>query len=139
MDSLEITRIAPEYCPEGDFFSRITKRGRYVGNDTESQSGFLRRLDAVEHCHRLGIHRRELNPENILDSNKGGRVLLANFGFTYHTSRVRGSPVLINILFEHSNGPKVKVLPPYFGFHGTFPIASESTKGTSGLRKACCV
>lgn len=80
VDDPECTYVVLEYCPEGDLFSNITERGRYVGNDTEVQRAFLQILDAVEHCHRLGIYHRDLKPENILVSNGGDSVLLADFG-----------------------------------------------------------
>lgn len=80
VDDPECTYVVLEYCPEGDLFSNITERGRYVSNDAEVQRAFLQILDAVEHCHRLGIYHRDLKPENILVSNGGDSVLLADFG-----------------------------------------------------------
>ncbi|KAI5462829.1 kinase-like domain-containing protein [Mariannaea sp. PMI_226] len=69
-----------EYCPEGDLFLNITERGQYVGKDDLARKIFLQILDAVEHCHNLGIYHRDLKPENILVTNRGDTVKLADFG-----------------------------------------------------------
>ncbi|KAH8592522.1 kinase-like domain-containing protein [Bisporella sp. PMI_857] len=80
VDDKDCTYVILEYCPEGDLFSNITEKGRYVSNDALVQKAFLQILNAVEHCHRLGIYHRDLKPENILVSNSGSDVLLADFG-----------------------------------------------------------
>ena len=80
VDDPDCTFVILEYCPEGDLFLNITERGRYVSNEALIRSAFLQILDAVEHCHRLGIYHRDLKPENILVSHSGEKVLLADFG-----------------------------------------------------------
>ncbi|KAF2843085.1 Pkinase-domain-containing protein, partial [Patellaria atrata CBS 101060] len=89
MDSPDCTFVVIEYCPEGDLFSNITEQGKYVGNDELARSIFLQILDAVEHCHNLGIYHRDLKPENILVTDQGMTVKLADFGLAtsdYRTS-----------------------------------------------------
>lgn len=76
----DCTYVVLQYCQEGDLFSNITEKGRYVSNDASIQKAFLQVLNAVEHCHRLGIYHRDLKPENILVSNSGSDVMLADFG-----------------------------------------------------------
>ncbi|KAF4979597.1 hypothetical protein FZEAL_4226 [Fusarium zealandicum] len=76
-----------EYCPEGDLFLNITERGQYVGKDELSRNIFLQILDAVEHCHNLGIYHRDLKPENILVTDHGDTVKLADFGLATSEDR----------------------------------------------------
>lgn len=74
----DCTYVILEYFPEGDLFSNITEKGRYVGDDVAIRKAFLQILNAVEHCHNLGIYHRDLKPENILVAKD--QVFLADFG-----------------------------------------------------------
>ncbi|WFD18216.1 Serine/threonine protein kinase [Malassezia caprae] len=98
-----------DYCADGDLFTMITEKQRYMlppepfvpdPNATDGRplppdeaytharakmdliikDVFGQILDAVEHCHSLGIYHRDLKPENILCTAEGRRVLLADFG-----------------------------------------------------------
>ncbi|RKF54839.1 Negative regulator of sexual conjugation and meiosis [Golovinomyces cichoracearum] len=80
VDLPDCTYVVLEYCEDGDLFTNITERGRFVGDDDLIRDAFSQILDAVEHCHRLGIYHRDLKPENILISNNGRNLLLADFG-----------------------------------------------------------
>ncbi|SPQ23824.1 ea6f4fbd-543e-46ce-859d-01748e01a957 [Thermothielavioides terrestris] len=79
--------VVLEYCPEGDLFYNITERGQYVGKDELAKKVFLQILDAVEHCHSLGIYHRDLKPENILVTDRGETVKLADFGLATSAER----------------------------------------------------
>ncbi|KAI1470096.1 kinase-like domain-containing protein [Daldinia caldariorum] len=87
VDDPDCIYVILEYCPEGDLFLNITERGQYVGKDALVKSVFLQILDAVEHCHNLGIYHRDLKPENILVSNRGDTVKLADFGLATSSDR----------------------------------------------------
>ncbi|TRX97859.1 hypothetical protein FHL15_001069 [Xylaria flabelliformis] len=87
VDDPDCIYVVLEYCSEGDLFFNITECGQYVGNDDMVKSVFLQILDAVEHCHALGIYHRDLKPENILVSNQGDTVKLADFGLATANDR----------------------------------------------------
>ncbi|GMK56229.1 hypothetical protein CspeluHIS016_0300690 [Cutaneotrichosporon spelunceum] len=76
----EYTYIVMDYLPGGDLFAMIADRGRYVGDDELVRSVFLQIVDAIRHCHDMGIYHRDLKPENILCSADGTKVVLADFG-----------------------------------------------------------
>jgi serine/threonine protein kinase len=79
VDHPDCIYVVLEYCGQGDLFSNITEKGRYVSNDAQIRKTYLQILDAVEYCHSLGIYHRDLKPENILVADSGD-VLLADFG-----------------------------------------------------------
>ncbi|KAK4188438.1 kinase-like domain-containing protein [Podospora australis] len=87
IDYSDCIYVILEYCPEGDLFFNITECGRYVGKDDLAKKAFLQILDAVEHCHSLGIYHRDLKPENILVSDNGETVKLADFGLATSSDR----------------------------------------------------
>ncbi|TIA84947.1 hypothetical protein E3P99_04105 [Wallemia hederae] len=80
IDSPATIFVVLEYASDGDLFSMITERFKYLDHDQLIKKVFLQIIDAVQHCHRLGIYHRDLKPENILCTDDGNSVLLADFG-----------------------------------------------------------
>jgi serine/threonine protein kinase len=115
VDEPDCIFVILEYCPEGDLFYNITECGQYVGKDALAKSVFLQILDAVEHCHSLGIYHRDLKPENILVSDRAETVKLADFGLAIAADRSEDygcgstfymSPGRHHLLQEHGSLPK---------------------------------
>jgi serine/threonine protein kinase len=78
-DDPTCTFMILEFCPEGDLFSNITE-GRFVGNEPLAKKAFSQILDAVEYCHSIGIYHHNLEPKNILVTDDGHTLKLADFG-----------------------------------------------------------
>ncbi|KAI9268094.1 kinase-like domain-containing protein [Phascolomyces articulosus] len=73
------TFIVLEYASGGDLFTAITQQQGIAGNNRAIKHIFLQILDAVHHCHQLGIAHRDLKPENVLMFSNM-QVKLADFG-----------------------------------------------------------
>ncbi len=71
--------IVMEFCPGGDLFDQVVKRGKF----SESEAAILMAeiLRAVNHCHHLGLIHRDLKPENLMYS-KDGLIKLIDFGLS---------------------------------------------------------
>ena len=56
--------IITEYCPEGELFNEIIKKGKF----DEGQSSFIMNqlFKAMAYCHGMNIIHRDLKPENIM-------------------------------------------------------------------------
>ncbi|KII86777.1 hypothetical protein PLICRDRAFT_30976 [Plicaturopsis crispa FD-325 SS-3] len=87
------TYIATELSSEGDLYAQISDHGRYLGRNALLRDVFLQLVDAVEHCHSVGVYHRDIKPENVLCFDGGRRLCLTDFGLSttdlysedYHT------------------------------------------------------
>lgn len=68
-----------DYSLDRDLLFQITTTRRYIGNDSLIKHVFLQILDAVEHCHTIGIFHRTLHPGNISCFDQGRRVAINTF------------------------------------------------------------
>jgi serine/threonine protein kinase len=121
-EDIDCTYVILEYCPEGDLFLNITEHGQYVGKDELARKAFLQILDAVEHCHNLGIYHRDLKPENILVTDQGETVKLADFGLA--TAEDRSEDYGCGSTFYMSPGKYLFLLPISLAAH---PYPSNPT------------
>ncbi|KAH9941740.1 kinase-like protein [Epithele typhae] len=80
IEDYQYTFIVMDYCPDGDLFTQILHKRRYLGNNALIKEVFLQLLEAVEYCHSLSIYHRDLKPENILCFEDGLRLAVTDFG-----------------------------------------------------------
>ncbi|KAH9941314.1 kinase-like protein [Epithele typhae] len=66
--------LVMDYCRGGDFFTFLSKRRDYRGDDEFIRRMFLQIIDALEACHAAGIYHRDIKPENFLVSEDGTRL-----------------------------------------------------------------
>ena len=68
-----------EYCSKGDIFDLLASEGRF---DEARSGGYLSQLmEAVRHCHSLGVIHRDIKLENIL-IGQDGKIKLSDFGMS---------------------------------------------------------
>ena len=72
--------LVMDYCRGGDFFTYLSQRRSYRGDDEFVRSMFLQVLDALEACHEAGVYHRDIKPENFLVNEQGTRLFLTDFG-----------------------------------------------------------
>ncbi|RPD53128.1 kinase-like protein [Lentinus tigrinus ALCF2SS1-6] len=75
----EYLYIVLDYCPGGDLLDHIVANS-YRSNHELLRSAFVSLLDAVQYCHEHKIAHRDLKPQNVLVSEDGSKVFLADFG-----------------------------------------------------------
>lgn len=65
----------------GDLWSQIRYKKCMVGcHSSLIRTYAYELLSALEHCHSYGIVHRDIKPENVLLSERGGHVVLIDFG-----------------------------------------------------------
>jgi serine/threonine protein kinase len=65
----------------GDLWTRLRYQNNMVGAHSSLVRTYLSELlAALEHCHRHGVVHRDLKTENLLLSERGGHVVLIDFG-----------------------------------------------------------
>jgi serine/threonine protein kinase len=66
----------------GDLFGAITEKLIYDNQPQKIKAVFIQILDAVQHCHDMGVFHRDVKPENIMCSEDGTTIYLGDFGLS---------------------------------------------------------
>ncbi|XP_054804585.1 phosphoenolpyruvate carboxylase kinase 2-like isoform X2 [Prosopis cineraria] len=71
-----------ELCDGADLHRRLRRfpQGSVAVPESEASRIMRQLMQAVSHCHRLGVAHRDIKPENILFMGQHGRLKLADFG-----------------------------------------------------------
>ena len=68
-----------DLCTGGDLFAAITQKHLFHNNDRLIKIAFI-------YCHDLGVFHRDIKPKNMLCSNDGTDIRLANFGLSIQSA-----------------------------------------------------
>ncbi|KAF8394281.1 hypothetical protein HHK36_020487 [Tetracentron sinense] len=125
-----------ELCESSDLYDRISKR---TFSETEAAAVMSPLMEAIAHCHRLGVSHRDIKPDNILFDVRN-RLKLADFGSAdlFHDGRsmngIVGTPYYVapEVISGRDYGEKVDVwsagvilytmlagIPPFYGESAT--------------------
>ena len=102
--------IITDYCPEGELFHEISKKG--VFSEIETSFIIYQILQAVRYCHKMRIVHRDIKPENIMIMGREKNGLLHVKLIDFGTAK----------LFDVGNKQKALVGSSYY-------IAPEVLKG----------
>ena len=85
-DDKQFLYLVMEYCPYGEIFD---SQESFLKNDkgyTEADAAEIiaKCLEALQHCHSLGITHRDIKPENIM-YGKDKEIRLVDFGLSKET------------------------------------------------------
>lgn len=83
--------IVMDYYPDGDLFSTVVDKRRYANDSVLIKHVFVQLCDALAYCHLRLVFHCDIKPENILVSNNGTHVALADFGLAQTTPVVDGT------------------------------------------------
>ncbi|KAF9609297.1 hypothetical protein IFM89_015542 [Coptis chinensis] len=65
-----------EYCQSSTLYDHITQR---IFSESEAIIVFSQLMEAIAHCHRMGVAHRDIKPDNVLFDSRD-RLKLSDFG-----------------------------------------------------------
>lgn len=68
-----------DHSPECHFLNQLRERWQ-LNSTVLIKEAFFQLLDAVEHCHSLGVYHRNLRPDAIECFDYGRRLAITDFG-----------------------------------------------------------
>ena len=80
-DDVNYLYLVMENCPGGELFdsNEIFKKNNNDYTEMDAANVTAKCLEALHHCHSLGIVHRDIKPENIMFGNDG-EIRLVDFG-----------------------------------------------------------
>ena len=86
-DDVNYLYLLMELCPGGELFdnSQIFKKAGQKYTEMDAANITSKCLEALQHCHMLGIIHRDIKPENIM-FGKDGEIRLVDFGLAKESS-----------------------------------------------------
>jgi serine/threonine protein kinase len=113
----------------GTLLDTASSTPRFWRNDAEIKRVFTQLINAVAHCHSLGISHRDLKPENILVDAANGDVIVADFGLATSSA----TDIVSGAGSEPYKSPGITLSPPSW-LHAD-QLAALKTRSPERLKK----
>ena len=86
-DDVNYLYLVMEHCPGGELFdsNEIFKKEGHDYTEMDAANVVSKCLEALHHCHTLGIVHRDIKPENIM-FGKDKEIRLVDFGLAKESS-----------------------------------------------------
>ncbi|KAH3666760.1 hypothetical protein OGAPHI_003209 [Ogataea philodendri] len=83
--------VVMDYYPDGDLFNTIVEQQRYKNDPFLIKKVFLQLIDAITYCHSKNVYHCDIKPENILVTENGTKMILADFGLALQDQQMESN------------------------------------------------